>query len=76
MLADDIKGSLKTSVVTLEVPMLSTVVNFRIDSEGRSVLNKKEETIDVVWLFRLRDVKSEGMLSDLPLNSFDLKFFG
>ena len=74
MLADDIKGSLKMSVVTLEVPMLSTVVNFRIDSEGRSVLNKKEETIDVVWLFRLRDVKSEGMLSDLPLNSFDLKF--
>lgn len=75
MLADDISGSLKTSVITLEVPMLSTVVNFRIDSEGRSVLNKEEGTIDVVSLFRLRDVKSEGMLSDLSLNSFDLKFW-
>lgn len=75
MLADNINGSLKTSVITLEVPMLSTVVNFRIDSEGRSVLNKEENTIDVVSLFRLRDVNSEGMLSDLPLNSFDLKFW-
>lgn len=81
MLADDIKSSLKTTVITLDVLMLSIVVNFRIDSEARLVLNKNEGTIDVVSLFRFKDLEIKenntflnSKEKNIPSNSF-LKFW-
>lgn len=66
IIADNIISVFKTGNITVDVPMLSTVIDFKLDSKGKMTADKEKNTIDFVSDFIINDLKIKTMF---PINA-------